>query len=406
MPKIIPFSGIHYNPEMISDLSTVVTPPYDNIPESDIKSYLNRSPYNFAHVILPKEKEDSYATTRQLLERWREQRILVQDSSPSLYLYQQTFLSKGQSHSRCTLIAAVELSPFSDGKLRPHEQVHDRHREDRLRILRQTQCNLSPVFAMIKDPTGTLASLYERWVFERPLLHARTKDGIEHTLWRIDASRSADVEAFCSERPLYIVDGHHRCLSALHYAQEQGVVGTSSPAAYMLFAIATASDPALIVYPTHRYLRSTENHEIGWESVDSVFSTVPAGENDLRRFTQSPSHAPTFALWLERQLYLCTPRAAHTTGVEKLAVFWSDEKILGQLFGISPEQRSSKIIYEQDWEVIWKNRQSVPVAIFHAPPAIPTILELADGGICLPQKTTFFYPKIAAGLILRDVSQR
>ena len=98
MPKIAPFRGIHYNPKMITDLAKVITPPYDNIPDAELAEYKARSPYNFTHVIMPRKEEVPYSQATTLLEKWREQKILVQDATPSYYLYQQVFKIGESSH--------------------------------------------------------------------------------------------------------------------------------------------------------------------------------------------------------------------------------------------------------------------------------------------------------------------
>src|SRR5262245_46221287 len=115
MAKIFPFHATHYNTKTVTNLSDVITPPYDNIPEGDDKKYLARSPYNFAHVILPRSANETYSHAKDLLDKWRTSSVLTTDTKPGYYLYRQTFTLGGATHMRDTLMCAVELSDFSQG---------------------------------------------------------------------------------------------------------------------------------------------------------------------------------------------------------------------------------------------------------------------------------------------------
>ncbi len=409
MPAVYPFAGIHYNPKMIGDLSDVVTPPYDNIPDEERDGYLKRSPYNFTHVILPRDGDPNYAQATELLGKWRENKILIQDQGPHYYLYRQSFEVDGRTFHRSSLMCTVALSEFSDGQVRPHENTHGAHKEDRLRILRATHYNLSHVFAMVQDPEAYLASLYEKWAFETPLLRAKTKDGVEQVVWRVETSKASGVAEFFAKRPLYILDGHHRYSSALMYAKERGVLGNATaPEARMLFSIANNADPALKVFPTHRKLKHFEAGRFPWAAFEKEFLTQPMAEADLEAFATKPATGPTFALWVGGKLLRCQPRnaekseAKYGAALSRQPVLWSDEGLLTGLLAIEAQDRAHSIHYERDWRLVWKDRNQTALAIFHAPPSVNSVAEVADEKGFMPQKSTYFFPKLAAGLILRD----
>jgi uncharacterized protein (DUF1015 family) len=409
MPVIHPFSGIYYNTKMIGDLSDVVTPPYDNIPDEEVDSYLNRSPYNFTHIIMPRTDDPEYKHSTALLAKWRENKILLQDHGPHYYLYRQSFTVDGHAYHRHSLMCTVPLSEFGDGHVRPHENTHGAHKEDRLRILRATNYNLSHVFAMVQDPEAYLATLYERWVFETPLLRAKTKDGVEQVVWRVEASKAPDLSAFFANRPLYILDGHHRYSSALMYAKEKGVLGDpKAPEARMLFSISNNADPALKVFPTHRRLKHFELSRFPWDAFEKSFYTQPMAEADLGPFCSQPTKGPVFALWIGGKLLRCQPRETASAelrygkAVSQLPVLWSDEGILTGLLGIEAQERAHSIHYERDWRLVWKDKEQIGLAVFHAPPEVNSVAQVADEKGFMPQKSTYFFPKLAAGLILRD----
>jgi uncharacterized protein (DUF1015 family) len=409
MPRVQPFAGIYYNPKMIADLSDVVTPPYDNIPDEERDGYLNRSPYNFTHAILPRENDPDYVHTAALLTRWRESKILLQDNGPHYYLYRQSFEVDGRTHHRMSLMCTVPLSEFGEGHVRPHENTHGAHKEDRLRILRATQYNLSHVFAMVQDPEAYLASLYEEWMFHQPLLRATTKDGVEQLVWRVEASKAPGLSDFFADKPLYILDGHHRYSSALMYAKEKGVVGDPKhPAARMLFSIANNADPALKVFPTHRKLKHFDVKSFPWAAFEKEFYHQPMSEADLASLASHAADGPRFALWVDGKLLACEPKHPETAvakygeALSRQPVIWSDERLLTGLLGIEAQERVHSIHYERDWKVLWKDRERSPLVVFHSPPAVNSVARVADQKGFMPQKSTYFFPKLAAGLILRD----
>ena len=160
MANVSPFKALYYNNQTFKDLTSLVIPPYDNIPAGDEQKYLNRSPYNFSHVLLPKGENEDYSEANDLLKKWQEQHILKETSVPCYYLYQQSFEAYGKKHTRHTLMCAVELQPFSAGIVRPHENTYGQYKADRLQILRKTQCNLSHIFGMVDDDEGFLEKIF------------------------------------------------------------------------------------------------------------------------------------------------------------------------------------------------------------------------------------------------------
>ena len=409
MAKIFPFPAFHYNTKAVTNLSDVIVPPYDNIPEGDEKKYLARSPYNFAHVILPQSKEDDYSRSKALLEKWHSHGILSTDRTPGYYLYRQTFTLDGIAHNRDTLMCTVALCDFSEGVVRPHENTFGVFKKDRLQILRQTRSNLSHVFGMVKDPDGFLNSLYERWEFQTPLLKGKTDDGVENAIWKINPAKAPELTAFLEDKAIYIVDGHHRYESALMYAKETGAVGKyDMPASKMLFSIANSYDPGLVVLPTHRVVRGAP--KIDHAALEKKYNLLPVTFEQIQTFVTKPRKVPEFGLLLEGKLYHCTPknwqaeeqRLGHS--LYRLSVNWSDRLFLPEVCGITDENRKEKVAYEKDARAAYEQRNQASLIIFHAPPAITDIMDVADEKKFMPQKSTYFYPKLAAGLIMREIS--
>jgi len=410
MSLVAPFRALHYQPNTIGNLSDLITPPYDVISPEEASRFRSRSPYNFAHIILPQKPDEDYTKQAAVLQHWKKTGILSSDPVPSYYLYQQTFTVDGISHQRRTLMASVQLHDFKDGIIRPHENTHGKHKADRLQLLRQSRTNLSHIFAMVKDAEGALQSAFERWMFHPPYLKAVSGDGIEHVLWREEGTKAEALTNFFENKPLYIVDGHHRYESSVMYAREQNALGDPShPASRGLFAIANVFDPALVVFPTHRLVKSVPWKEVTRERVEKAFSLSALDYDELKSFLKSPHELPRFGLFAWGQLFLATPRdwksAERSAGksVAKLSVYWSDEGILKNMCGIEEQERSTKITYDKSPDSLWEKRTPTDLIVFHAPPAIVAITDVADESKYMPQKSTYFYPKLWAGLTMREL---
>lgn len=407
MALVAPFKAVTYNPAKINNLADVIIPPYDVIPKGDEDKYRNRHPYNLANILLSKGPDDDYSSSDQLLKKWMETGILVEDHVPHFYVYEQDFSVEGQKHSRRTLMAQVGLRDFSEGVICPHERTHGKHKADRLKILSKTQMNLSHVFGMVKDQEGFLAERYEEWCYRPPLFTATFDDGVKHSLWRIDPSNGKAITQFFEHKPIYIVDGHHRYESSLAYARNIGALGNvSHPANYMLFAISNTYDSALVVFPTHRWVKAADIN-LSRSEVEKVFHLTATKPEAIFDFIKKTNDEPRFGLYAWGETFLAAPHNWHKesgnlgAGVAQLAVTWSDEFLLRQMGKIEPEVRSQKIVYEKNALNVWEQKGPSDVIIFHAPPPIEAITRVSDEKGFMPQKSTYFYPKLFAGLTLR-----
>jgi len=407
MATLLPFKALYFNPLKFKDLSDLIIPPYDNIPAGDDKKYLAKSPYNFAHVLLPTHADDDYSLAKTRLGQWRENHILVEDDTPGFYLYEQTFKVGNHAYRRDTLMTAVLLHDFKEAIIRPHENTYQQYKADRLRILSMTETNLSHIFGMAKDPQGELKSIYDQTRKNPPLMNATLQD-VSQRVWRISDTDSAQIQSFFKDKPIYIVDGHHRYESSLQYARQKNVVGQpNEPAASMLFAIASSNDPALLCLPTHRLIKQRDGiHSVSPEALKAKFELSPTTEEAIRALTTHPVKIPRFALYQDGKAWMLTPKnpLALESDLGTLAmnsIVWSDHHLMADHFGINESNRSSVVQYERDFESLWAHRATAAAIIFHAPLSIANVTDVADEKRFLPQKSTFFYPKIVTGLVMR-----
>ncbi|MEZ4749880.1 MAG: DUF1015 domain-containing protein [Bdellovibrionota bacterium] len=404
MAKVYPFRGIHYDTGRIQ-LGDVITPPYDVITPEQGRRFREQSPYNFAHLILPKDKS-AYVEVGARLRKWKSEKILVQDPIPHFYLYQQRFTTD-KEHSRNVLLCSVELADFSEGVVLPHELTHGRPVEDRLNLLRETQSHLSAVFAMVRDENGILAGHYESVVYDPPELQGKTNDGIVHSLWRLPVELNTAIAGFFESQPLYIVDGHHRYTSALAYAREAGTYKGDKESSRMFFAVANAYDPALQVFPTHRLIRHAVMDVKTREALEQLYRVHPVSRGELDRFVKNQATEPSFILCYQSEFMLCTPKNPQREewgSLAKLSVTWSDNVFLKEVCKISEHERGERISYFRDEGELLQAMQNTDAGIFLPTPGVEDIPMVADEGRYMPQKSTYFFPKLAAGILLRSLT--
>ena len=194
------------------------------------------------------------------------------------------------------------------------------------------------------------------------------------------------------------------------YAKEQKALGNPAhPASRGLFAIANVYDPALVVFPTHRLIKNPSWKDITRDKMESIFALSPMDYDELLPFTNTVQPTPSFGLYAWGELFMASPRnwrsAEKEAGksVAKLSVYWSDEKILREMCNIGEQERSAKITYEKNPETLWQKKTPNDLIVFHAPPEIEAITDVADEKRYMPQKSTYFYPKLWAGFTMREL---
>jgi uncharacterized protein (DUF1015 family) len=406
MAFVTGFKGTHFASGLL--LNDLIIPPYDTLDSEAADHYRRKSPYNFSHVDLASKEEDDYSHSLTLLDQWSKKRITQETPSTCYFLYRQNFIALGKKHQRDTLLCTVGLADFSKGSVLPHENTFGKYKADRLQLLRKTQHNLSHIFGMVKDSEGFLAAQFEAWSFETPFLQAKGEDGVLHSIWKVDVSKAHDISSYFKDKPIYIVDGHHRYESALMYARELGVEGKfEHPASSTTFCIANTFDPGLIIYPTHRLLKKGSLQNFSLAKLENNYQLDSVDKAALERFTQTHRNEPCFAVLYQEKCWILTPKnwAGETKrlgqSIARLGVTWSDHHFLKEFCGVTDENRRELISYDKDFTSSWSQKSNVDLIVFHAPPAVTDVTAVADERKYMPQKSTFFIPKLAGGLIFR-----
>ena len=426
MAEVRPLRALRYAPHL--DMALLISPPYDVISPQQRERLAQRSLHNIVRLELPQADDgDRYQEAAKLFYEWQSNGVLLQDGRPLYYVYRQTFTHAGQTYQRLSIFAAVQLEPWESGVIRPHERTLGPPKEDRLRLLRALGTNTSPVFGLYRDSAGQIAEILEAAVSKAPLLDFDDPDGQHHTLWRIDQRPQIEAlhERFAGET-IYIADGHHRYETALTYLEEakQLVHGWSSedPENFVLMGLTAGSDPGLVLLPIHRLVQSAVSLEQAFEKLTGVFEIEPV--NSLERMQSLlkdrgkllPAIGMVAAESPDLYVLTCYGPAdlepllppESPPQLRNLDTAVLQYAVLAHALGISEDEIAAGEVvqYTEDAEeAVEAVRSGVYNYAFVMNPVRPAqVMDVADTGQRLPQKSTFFYPKLPTGLVLNPVA--
>ena len=432
MADIAPLTPLRYDLTLHRDLARVVAPPYDVISPEERKALAERDPHNIVRLILPEGEGDAkYANAAAILRGWVADRVLVRDPEPGFYRYDQTFTPPGSSGAPLTrrgFLALVRLVPFAERVVLPHERTLSGPKEDRLKLFRATGTNLSPGFMLYRDPRGLLEAPLAS---AAPLAEFSTPDGIRHVLSKVHAVEAIRaIVAGVAQSSLLIADGHHRYETAVRYAGEASASHPEASAAaehrYFMTFLVNGDDPNLVVFPTHRYVHSLSSFsfdalEAGARAVFHV-EALPKGcgpEAIVAALRQGGARGPTVAAAAKdgRVIVLTLRDDVDTAGhptlgrvapvLRKTDVAVLHSGILEHILGISPEAQAEKtnLWYPQDVSAALAELRGGRGDVLFAMNATPVsqVRAAAEAGEVMPQKSTFFYPKVPTGLAVHTL---
>ena len=404
----------------------VIAPPYDVVDGRQVEALTERSPYNVARVESPTGPDrDRYRQAAAALQEWRSAGALMREDAPVYYVYEQVFSAVGASYARRCFFARLRLSPPDAGLVRPHESTMSGPREDRLRLLRATQTNVSPILAMFPDEGDVAQRLMAQVAAGAPAFEATDDRGDAHRLWVVDDDAEISLlTAAVAASTVTIADGHHRYTTALNYLDERGVpADAAAPERWMLAGLVPTGDPGLLVLPVHRMLstgRTPDELRQGLEALYEIQAVHPGRDGaalwDLVR--QGADQPGTFGLIGPGKGggMLLRPRSSEALDAA-MPADWSpasrsvdalvlNETILRPVLGIDDDAvTGGAVTFTEDAGVAWRHAEAGDdhVAFLVNPTRVEQIVAVADAGEVLPQKSTFFYPKLATGMVLNPL---
>jgi uncharacterized protein (DUF1015 family) len=422
MPQFMPFRGLRYTPAA-GPLDDLLAPPYDVITPAMQRALGSRNPRNAVHLELAEGGDERYERAAALLRDWRAHGLVEQDSVPMLYVYEQEFVEEGHLHRRRGIIAAVEALPWESGVVKPHEFTMSGPKEDRLKLLQATGVQLSPVFCVARDRAGQLREFTARVIGEQaPTGTATSFEGDHHRFWAVESGpyEMRQLAPLLAES-FYIADGHHRYETAVNYRNwrlQQGNLPPTHPARFVMAAIVPADDPGLVIRPIHRLVPRAA--PANWlDRLGSAFDVERvklAGDAAERRAALHALLATADAVALElapRQVHALRRKpgaslagkvpTGHSEAWLAIGPNVLRYGVLEPLWGISDEDlRAGVIEYSHDLDEVFAFLEARPgeaTAFLLNPVRIDDVMRLADLGERMPQKSTYFHPKLGTGLV-------
>jgi uncharacterized protein (DUF1015 family) len=407
-----PLRALRYDPARVGSLDDVIAPPYDVIDHEERRRLAARSPYNVVEVDLP----PSYDTAAQTFHDWRQRGVLVRDEEPAIWVLRQDYPGpRGGERTRTGFFARVRLEYYGPGRIRPHERTHPGPKEDRLRLMRATRANLSPIFTLFPDRDDAAGHAMEDMTGGEPFAEADQGDGTVNRLWRVaDPELIAELQSALADAELLIADGHHRYETARVHADEVGGEGDHR---YVLMLLCSLADPGLLVLPTHRLLDGLKDDSRKQVAIRDVLlrdfeveELAAASELEPRvgdgriaygymdsffrrpyRVTLKDQAIADDALDGMSEAYRRLDTAVLEALVLRGALGMSEEDI-AQLRGLRYSNRLADAVAEIE-------SGAADAGFFLRATPVDQVRAVAAAGESMPPKSTFFYPKVPTGLL-------
>ena len=428
MAEIAPFRGILYTARAGAP-EKLLAPPYDVISDEERTRLAALDPHNCVRLILPEGAGDEkYANAARDLNEWLRQGILARDAEPALYRYHQSFTAEGKRATRKGFICRIRLARFEERIVLPHERTLAGPKADRLKLKRATRAHLSQVFGLYSDPERHSDRPFEELEKTAPALQGTTSDGVEQTLWRLtDEAAQAQVVKQLADQKIYIADGHHRYETMLALRDElraESANRARSSVEYGTIFLANMDDPGLLVFPTHRVVHGLPSFDLPslLERAKQFFEVTPMQLGDVQavrnELAQRGRARPTFALVAGdgNIYYLSLLRDVSLDGVPSLAgpevlrtldVTLLHALVIEGILGIdrAAQERQDNLRYVKDTAQALEQARApgVQAVLLMNPTPVAHVKAVADAGEVMPQKSTFFYPKLASGLVINPI---
>jgi len=432
LAEIRAFKGILYNEEKVN-LERAVAPPYDVISPREQGKYYNLSEYNVIRLILGKEYpgdnavNNKYTRAATFFQEWLREGVLREDEKPAIYLYQQEYsLKTGERKRRIGFIALAKLEDFDTGKIFPHERTEPKTKIDRLNLLRACKAHFCQIFALYSDPRRGIDHILEAKAKEQPIIDVRDEDGARHKLWRINEQKTIDkIVQIIKDKALYIADGHHRYETALNFRNEmrKKFPELTEVYDYVIMMLVNMDGEELTILPIHRVVRNIKElnfHKL-LQKIEEFFDLQILQFNRANETIQREKFLEklrekrkdrTFGMYWGDKYYLLTVREektideilgpGHSAEWKKLDVITLHNLLFGRILGLKKTYLEDSIkytIYEEE-AIEFINRGEYQIAFFLNPTKINQIKKIANNREIMPQKSTFFYPKLLSGLVM------
>ncbi|MEE1056063.1 MAG: DUF1015 domain-containing protein [Acutalibacteraceae bacterium] len=425
MAIIKAYKGMRFNCDKAGCIEELVCPPYDIISEEQREGYIKTNPHNIIRLELP-TGEDRYNKANDILNNWLEEGVLIKEDKPAIYIYEEEFTAYSERKSIKGIICRVKIEEFSKGVILPHEFTLSKAKEDRLNLMKATNCNFSQIYSLYMDNGKNTIDKIDSLSNGEPNIQLTDGEGVVHRMWIITDEK--EIEDICNDfvdRKLYIADGHHRYETALNYRnylRENGKAKEGDACDYQMMMLVDMEHPGLVVFPTHRLVRDLTdfNAEKALESCKKYFDVteyddISTIENSLMKLYEEGKKAYAFysgnnkysllVLKDEKIIEELLPDASKAT--QQLDVTVLHTLILEKIFGIDAENMAKQInlTYTKIFGEAISSVDSgkAQCAFILNPTRVSEIRDVASNGEKMPQKSTYFYPKMITGLVMNQL---
>ncbi len=425
MAEIKGYKGLRFNCEKAGKIEELVCPPYDIISDQQREEYIKTNPHNIIRLELPKG-DDKYNKAAEILKDWLEKGILVKEDKPAIYIYEEEFTAYGERKAIKGIICRVKLEEFSKGIILPHEFTLSKAKEDRLNLMKATNCNFSQIYSLYMDGGKNTLGKIDSLSKSEPDIQLQDNDNVTHRMWIIkDEKAIADICSDFTDRKLYIADGHHRYETALNYRnylREQGLAKEGDACDYQMMMLVDMEHPGLVVFPTHRLVRNLDSFNTErvidgckeyfdvteHSDINTIESTLMELYNQGKKAYAFYCGGNSYKLLVLKDTNIIKkllPNAS--TATQQLDVTILHTLILEKIFGIDAENMAKQInltytkIFDEAISSVQQGNSQC--AFILNPTRVSEIREVASNGEKMPQKSTYFYPKMITGLVMNQL---
>jgi uncharacterized protein (DUF1015 family) len=417
MADVQPLKTLRYDLDKAGPLGDLVAPPYDVIDDHIRAGLAARSPYNVVELDLP----ESYEGAARKLGEWRESGVLVQEDEPAMWVLRQDYTAPdGSARTRTGFFARVRVEDYGAGRIRPHERTHPGPKEDRLQLTRATRANLSPIFSLFPDVTGSAREALAQVTSGEPFAEATDDEGTRNSLWRVaDPESVAALQSALADAELLIADGHHRYETARVYAEEVGGEGDHR---FVLMLLVALEDPGLLIFPTHRLLtglkddsakqiaiRDTARRDFEIEPLEDSRELEPPANGSGVAFGYMDSFLKQpFRMTLKDQRIADEALAGMPEPYRRLDTAVLEVLVLRGALEMSEDDishlRGLDYSKSLDDAIERVESGSADAGFFMRATPVEQVREVAATGESMPPKSTYFYPKVPTGLVFNPLA--
>ncbi|MCL2334568.1 MAG: DUF1015 domain-containing protein [Endomicrobia bacterium] len=404
MPEIKPFNAVRYSKSNITDF---ICPPYDVISAEDKEKLKKLSDYNIVNIELPDAsgKQNKYRHAAALFKNWLQQGVLERGEKPSFYFYEQFFEDKGVAMTRRGFFAALKLENPHSGKgaVKPHEKTLAKPKADRLSLLKAVKANVSPIFGLFDDNNLAGVKLCKNIAKRAPQATAKDKDGF-HKLWVVSDEETTDeIVKLLSDKKMFIADGHHRYETAWNYSLEMKAKDKKYSAGkdynYVMAFLCPMEDPGISIWPTHRVISEPKDLE---ERIAKYFDVHPA--KDFEKLSKKEIQPMmVYKDGKYRTLTIKSESILKKAMPDKCKAY-RNLAVSALHYVLIPSIDAQEFTYvKKDTEAVALAKKTNTIAVIVPATPVEALKAISLSNQMMPQKSTYFYPKLASGIVMRTV---